>query len=273
VTVADTSKDAREPFSRFMSKFSPDAPSDGNSYRVYADAWKFDFDKISEAEILHIIDRDPRPLWCSETFTNFSKMTVAELGPADGYNTAGLERLGAKRVIAVEGNVDAFLRCLILKNALNLRAKFFLGDFNRLFEVSELKHDLLYASGVLYHLPDPLKFIEDASQNSKNLFLWTHFYDQESVDKIENESYCFRDKITEVRSFRGRQVTYHRRVYDTDHVASAGYIGGLKEAASWISREDLFAALDLCGYEIKKVVEDPFAPGRMPAVNILATKR
>lgn len=260
-------------FSQFAGKFNLGEPANANSLGIYRDAWKYDFDKTSEAEILERIDSDPRPKWCKETFGDFHKSDVLELGPADGYNSAALERLGARTVKAIEGNVDAFLRCLLLKNYLKLQANFFLGDFTRFAEVPELKHDLLYASGVLYHLPDPVAFLHTASKNSKNIFLWTHFYDEEFIELIENERECFSNKITEIKELKGKKFTYYKKIYNLEHVKATGYIGGLKEAASWISRQDLFDALDLCGYEVLKIVEDPYAPGRMPAVNILATRR
>jgi hypothetical protein len=52
-----------------------------------------------------------------------------------------------------------------------------------------------------------------------------------------------------------------------------GYIGGLNATASWLSRDDLLAAVTAAGFRIDKLVEDPLVEGvRMPALNILASK-
>jgi hypothetical protein len=59
-------------------------------------------------------------------------------------------------VTAIEGNVGAFLRCLLLKNYFNLKSKFLLGDFLKYMAVQTNGPDLMYASGVLYHLTDPV---------------------------------------------------------------------------------------------------------------------
>ena len=258
-------------FDSHSGKFSSQIPTVENSYSIYSDAWKFEFDRLSAAEIASVAKNDPRPLWCAEVYPEFQTFRVLELGPADGYNTMELERLGARSITAIEGNIDAFFRCLILKNNFGLRAQFLLGDFTRIFESYSLGADLLYASGVLYHLKNPVEFIHMCSQRYNNLFLWTHFYDVESVLKIENETNCFANNENTVHQFQGEQFTYFKRVYNPDHVMHPGYIGGLNAFANWISRDDLFKVLEMCGYDVLRIVEDPYAPGRMPAVNIYAT--
>jgi hypothetical protein len=55
-------------------------------------------------------------------------MSLLELGPLEGAHTYQLEKLGAKSILAIEANVEAFLKCLITKEITGLQvAKFMLG--------------------------------------------------------------------------------------------------------------------------------------------------
>lgn len=257
-------------FAKFAQKFSHEIPSASAAYSLYHGAWKYDFDRKTPQDIIEVIDSDQRPKWCAETFEGFVGSSVLELGPADGYNTAALERLGAK-VTAIEGNVDAFLRCLILKNALGLQSQFQLGDFTRAFEDSR-RVDTIYASGVLYHIQDPIGFLDMAGRKAKNLFLWTHFFDEENIKNIDHELKGFSDHITQARQYKGRNYTYHTKTYDLEHVGGDGYIGGLNATANRLKRDDLFAAVEAAGYTIRQTYEDPYRKGVLAAVNILASQ-
>jgi protein-L-isoaspartate O-methyltransferase len=210
---------------------------------------------------------DVRPKWCSEVFPSFRGSRVLELGPADGYNTAALERLGAD-VTAIEGNADAFVRCLILKNALGLKAKFMLGDFTQ--GLGAEAHDTIYASGVLYHLEDPIGFLESIRDKCTNLFLWTHFFEKDAAATIDFERDAFASGETKERKLGDRTYTYHLKTYNLEHVGLAGYIGGLNRTASWLSKEHLFGVIAQLGYKVLRVQEDRTA-NQMPAVNIFAT--
>jgi hypothetical protein len=253
-------------------KFMTEAPSDLSPLRLYSGAWHYDFDKLDREGILSIIRRDSRPNQCRELFAEFDRFHILELGPADGYNTAALELLGASTVTAVEGNVDAFLRCLLLKNAFGLRAKFLLGDFTQYFRPGFEKVDLLYASGVLYHLKDPVGFLEIAGQNVEHIYIWTHYYDESSIQNEPTERLGFSNGETSVRRFKGRQYTYHRKYYDTKFVSATGYIGGLGEYCHWLSRDELLSVIESSGFSnILRVSEDRL-PNGMPAINVFASR-
>jgi hypothetical protein len=261
-------------------KFATLAPNRRNAFNIYKSNWKYGYDEMSFAEIYGSVMRDPRPRWCAEEFPNFNRLHIVEIGPADGYHTAGLEFCGARNVTAIEGNVDAFLRCIILKNYLGLQSEFVLGDFVELFQNKTdhpgrvaAKADLIYASGMLYHLRDPLYFLHEVSKIAPHLYLWTHFFDAEAASRIQHEREGFAAAEQQRVTVGGASATYYRKYYNTDHVSAVGYIGGLHPFASWISRDDLFSALEVYGYRIRRVVEDPASDGMMPAVNILASQQ
>jgi SAM-dependent methyltransferase len=150
------------------AKIKPDAQ---NAFDLFTGSWSTKFDDAvtrGTFDGLH----DPRIVWLSEQFDLGSKR-VLELGPLEAAHTAMLERAGAD-VLAIEANKGAFLRCLVAKNHLGLRARFLLGDFE-LHDFGVDSFDLIVASGVLYHMRDPAKLLQRLSLASKRLFLWTHY--------------------------------------------------------------------------------------------------
>lgn len=58
---------------------------------------------------------DPRIYWAAEQAGGLEGKRVLELGPLEGSHTYMLERLGARRIDAVEANKSAYLRCLVAK--------------------------------------------------------------------------------------------------------------------------------------------------------------
>ena len=78
---------------------------------------------------------------------------ILELGPR-GQHSYQLERLGAASVLAIEASPDLFLKCLITKEILDLKARFLLGDFVQYLESTADEFDLIFVSGVLYHMTD-----------------------------------------------------------------------------------------------------------------------
>lgn len=258
-------------FERFADKFFQVTPSSLTGFQIYSGYWKFNFDKLTQAEIEQRIGSDNRPGWCAELLPHFRGARVLELGPGDGYHTAAFERLGAD-VVAVEGNADAFLRCLILKNALGLKARFELGDLVQALDPAR-DIDLVYACGVFYHLRDPVGFLDRAARAAKHLYLWTHFYDADHIERIEPERRRFSRRPAIMRDYRGKSYPYYERRYDIEDVSGSGYIGGLNETANWITRADMFAAIDAAGYDVVKMYEEPAQAGELPAVNIFASLR
>jgi hypothetical protein len=105
--------------------------------------------------------------------------SVLELGPLEGGHSYMLHQQGASRIVAVEANRRAYLKCLIVKEVFGLdRVKFLCGDLVEYLRASDECFDLCLASGVLYHMRDPVEMLQLAAQASDRLYLWTHYYDQ-----------------------------------------------------------------------------------------------
>jgi hypothetical protein len=198
-------------------------------------------------------------------------LRVLELGPLDGGHTAMLERAGAARVDAIEANRLAFLRCLVTKELLGLSAaRFHLGDFSRGLGSAEGRYDLAVASGVLYHMADPVGLLERLSGAAERLFLWTHVVDPAAMPAGDPRRGAFTGAVEEVRR-GGVALRLHERCYHGSE-ADPAFCGGPRDRHVWMEREGLLALLGQLGYgRVEIAHDDPDAAGG-PALSILARR-
>lgn len=176
----------------------------------------------------------------------FDDMEILELGPLEAGHSYSLEQLGAN-VAAVEANCEAYLKCLIVKELLGLkRVKFLLGDFCGFLQETDKTFDIIFASGVLYHMTEPLKLIELMSKRTKKCFVWSHYFDP--------NYYPGAQRTPRSVEFAGRQFTHHELPYPD--MESGKFWGGNKLVASWLSREDLLGAFRAAGFDQVEVIQE-----------------
>lgn len=214
---------------------------------------------------------DPRIAWLLDRYGPLEGRSVLELGPLEGSHTYMIERAGAARVDAIEANRLAFLRCLVFKELVGLaRARFHLGNFVSWLDQPSLRYDLVVASGVLYHLRDPLHFLERAAAATDALFLWTHYMDEAAMPASDPRRGVFR-KSVERRNVRGRDVRLYPRSY---HKAeeNASFCGGLYDDHRWIDREDLLAFLTALGFDSLEVAHEQVDHPNGPSFSVLARR-
>jgi len=169
-------------------------------------------------------------------------LKVLELGPLEGGHTWQLEGFGAD-VLAIEGNAEAYLKCLIVKEVLGMRSKFLLGDFVRYLRETDQPYDLIFASGVLYHMVRPLELIELICRASARSFVWTHVYDPEKSPGFVS------DEVTHAG------VTAPHFSHDYGDTTHGKFWGGLADRASWLRRDDIIAAFKAFGHVNVEVLE------------------
>lgn len=214
--------------------------------------------------------QDPRIAWMLEKFGSAANKSVLELGPLEGGHTVMLERAGAE-VDAVEANQLAYLRCLITKEIFGMsRSRIWMGDFVKWLEATEKKYDLIVASGVLYHLNDPLHLIELIARRSDAVYFWTHFMNENYMPPQDPRRQVFAPS-PEIQEFHGLKVrTYLRTYLNADK--NANFCGGPMDEHRWLERDDLLAALGAVGFtHIELNAEEPdhqFGP----AISIFAHK-
>lgn len=240
------------------SKFVSETPSVDWALDIFSEKWAtlrvadlMDRTKIEEQFLA-----DTRPTDSARHLGKNGRldgMTVLELGPLEAAHTFGLEQLGAK-VTSIEGNSEAFLKCLIIKNALNLRSEFLLGSFEAFLRDNKLRYDMVFASGVLYHMSDPANLIESISEATKKVFFWTHYYDEANPGTREAVS---------VTKF-GLDLTYFVSP-NSGREVNGRWWGGLDDTAAWMRKEDIFSVCRACGFSNIKTIGELLPGTEVPA--------
>ncbi|MGX2041182.1 class I SAM-dependent methyltransferase [Methylocaldum sp. MU1018] len=213
---------------------------------------------------------DIRIAWAEQIFGNLSDWKVLELGPLEGGHSYMLQHRNANKVISIEANTRAFLKCLCIKEIFNLdRVEYKLGDFMSFLEKDNSRYDLVVASGVLYHMEDPIKLLKLISRVSDRLFIWTHYYDQKIISSREELSH----KFSPVSSFEYDGVIYESSTQSyKDALAWSGFCGGPKPVSRWLTRESIIKALEQFGFADIQINFDHLDHPNGPAFAICAKK-
>ncbi|MEM8651657.1 MAG: class I SAM-dependent methyltransferase [Pseudomonadota bacterium] len=217
------------------------------------------------------LSRDTRIQWLIDELGTLEDMQVLELGPLEGWHTRMLQNAGAKLVDAIEAHKTAFLRCLVVKNACQLdRSHFYLGDFIKWMENPPRKYDVVVASGVLYHMNDPLNLLELMSNNADTVFLWTHYFCDEEMPIDDLRRTAIMENMV-VSDFHGEKIRmYPRSYYNAWELKN--FCGGPEDLHYWIEKEDILKALRVLGYnQIDVAQEMPDHPNG-PSFCVLARR-
>lgn len=189
---------------------------------------------------------DHRIAWALEQFGCVQGKSVLELGPLEAGHTYMLEKAGAS-VEAIESNKLAFMRCLIFKEICGLtRSRFLLGDFVKWLDACDKTYDLIVASGVLYHMKDPLGLLERIAARAPAAFFWTHVLSEKDMPPGDPRRAVFAAE-PEIVDFHGARVRAYRRTYLNAQINPA-FCGGPEDEHRWLVREDLIDALRALGF-------------------------
>lgn len=178
---------------------------------------------------------------------------VLELGPLEGGHSYMLESAGAT-VVGVEANRAAFLKCLVTKELLQLkRCSFLCGDAIAYLEHRDEQFDVCIASGILYHMVEPVRLIELIAKHATRVFLSTHYY----ADRLAGSEFAREhlDPTPAQAEHAGYRHELYRFAYDSNKDAP-GFCGGSQPFSNWLTREGLFGALEHFGWRDVKLVDD-----------------
>ncbi len=253
--------------------FESGAPSKQALVDVFKGQWKTAFpDSFGvEAGTQPYFD-DTRVQWTADRIGGLAGKRALELGPFEAYNTVHLCEAGAERVVAVEANRINFLKCLIVKEMFGIHANFELGDFIAYLEDADETFDLCFASGVLYHQTEPLRFLRAAAAVAPALFIWTHYYDGDLLRTGDNWKY-FEDLPEGHETDGDFSCTLYKRSYlfKESGKVPRKFSGGLSDYAHWMRYDDLIGYLEYLGLddiEIRARTEHPAGP----VVSLLAKR-
>ena len=213
---------------------------------------------------------DPRLRWMLEQVPATGRRVV-ELGPLEGSHTYQLLRAGAASVTALESNGKSFLKCLVTKEVLRLdRARYLCADFMEWLTATPEHFDLCLASGVLYHMTEPLKMIGLACARADVVFLWTHYYDESVLSRNPDQAHRF-GPATELE-WNGFRARGHHRSYGAQ-AWNPLHLGGKAAFSYWMTKDDIVAAFRHFGHtDITLGPEDLTHPAG-PALCLVAKKK
>src|ERR1044072_4088612 len=101
-------------------KFETRAPDVANAIDIFAGHWAVDLSTINPAWRGGPISLagDNRVALAARALGQGGRldgMRVLELGPLEAIHTHQLAELGARRIVSIETNVEAYLKCLVMK--------------------------------------------------------------------------------------------------------------------------------------------------------------
>jgi hypothetical protein len=210
---------------------------------------------------------DGRITWLDQTLGPVSETNILEIGPLEGGHTYMLHNLGARSITSVETNERAYLKCLTVKEIFELdRAKFLLGDAISFMEREHRKYDIAMASGVLYHMTDPLRLLRALSKSSDRIFIWTHYFDEKIIaNRDDNEIF---DRAREIApGYFGAKRRYPQSSLDW-----AGFSGGADSYAVWMTRDSILAYLKSEGFSKINIAFDHSDHSNGPALSLCAQR-
>ncbi len=240
-----------------LDEYTKTSPSYQNTLDIFKGEWScklpFPLDKLITGTVPAF--EDPRISLVVQQLGNINGCNVLELGPLEGGHTYMLEKLGANSIISIESNTRSYLKCLIIKEVLNLKkVNFLFGDFIPYLQETKESFDICIASGVLYHMRNPAELIYLISQVSNKVMIWTHYYDQVL---IEQNPIIPKDKFSDIveSEYQGFKHTLHRFNYQ-ESLNWSGFCGGSEAFSLWMSKQDILSCLNYFGFnELKTGLE------------------
>jgi len=233
--------------SNILDEYVISLPSAQNALDIFKGEWSShlppDYPDLIAGSIP--LFQDPKISWLAAQFEGIEGSNILELGPLEAGHTYLLEKMGANTIVSIESNTRAYIKCLIIKEILNLqRAKFLLGDFISYLQQTTETFDICVASGVLYHMKQPAQLIHLISKVSKKVMIWTHYYNH---DNIHLNPHQFNEVIEE--EYEGFKHTLYKQNYPTSSLMSKNFCGGMQHFSCWMTRQDILRCLEYFGFK------------------------
>src|ERR1051325_2089177 len=179
---------------------------------------------------------DPRIKLLHEKF-DLGDKHVLEVGCFEGVHTVRLSMF-AGEVTAVDARVELAVKTIVRTALFGYRPTVFQCDVETRLPFSDLACDVLHHVGVLYHLKDPVRHLQDLRRFVRfGVMLDTHY---------ANEA-----EATESYEVDGRVYRY-KRYAEFGH---ADPFSGTSDHSKWLLLDDLTALLSEAGFDQIEIVE------------------
>jgi SAM-dependent methyltransferase len=249
-----------------LDAYVPSAPSREAAFRIFDGLWSCSVPGYGLGSVTQF--DDDRIRWLERQCGGFKGKRILELGSLEGGHTYMLSQGGAASITSIEANTNAFLKCLIVQNALKFDADFMLGDFRPYLETCNDTYDLLVASGVLYHMTEPVKLLQDMAKVSRSIYIWTHYYDPDIILKRDDLKKKF-ESNPRVQHFGSREVVSYQQSYQ-EALQWKGFCGGSAPTSYWMTKESILGVLSDLGFQV--VIGRNFQHPNGPAMMLFASR-
>jgi SAM-dependent methyltransferase len=241
-------------------------PSTQNAVDLFKDSWSscLPLDNVKSGSI-PLFD-DPR-IRAFNSVISVAGKTILELGPLEGAHSKMLQDLGAASVTSVESNSISFLKCLTVKNIFQLNTSFLLGDFREYIKeckIKNIKYDIVLASGVLYHMTNPVELLRDISDVTEVVYIWTHYYSKTRTDTHKR----FDKKPVLLDSQYSAYKHYYRKA-----LKLKGFCGGTLPYSLWLERDALLEGLQNVGFKSIEILNEGFDHPSGNEISLVASKK
>jgi len=102
---------------------------------------------------------------CNRHFKDIHKLSALELGSLEGHLSVTFDK-HFRQLTCIEGRPYHYLKALVAKELLGLKAKILCGNFINFLRETDERWDVIIATGVLYHMHNPIELIKLMSQHS-----------------------------------------------------------------------------------------------------------
>jgi len=253
-----------------LDLYANEYPSDQVGANIFRGEWTSTFPKAGittggRADVF----ADPRLSWFLSEFGSLVGKKVLELGYLEGFHTYMLEQAGAESILGIDANTRSYLKSLVTKEVMGMKkAKFLCGDFMRyLEECGDTNYDIIVASGVLYHMENPVKLLYNLSRHSDVVYIWTQYYDINEINKIYGKENF---QTADIIEYGGFKCTAHKNEYGIAR-ESPGYMAGMKPFSYWLEKKDIIDCLKFFGFNEIKTNIDAVGPNG-PSICILGKR-
>lgn len=176
---------------------------------------------------------------------------ILELGSLEGAHTVQLAaHVGVDEVVAIEGRAANIRKAQFVHRLFGIRnATILQKNLEETGLAAFGPFDAVFCSGLLYHLPEPWKLLEQLPRIAPRLFLWTHYAEDVSATEFRN-------------GVRGR---VHLEGGPNEPLS------GMSATAFWPTLGALINLLTVSGYETIEILRNDLTHENSPAVTIAAS--
>jgi SAM-dependent methyltransferase len=172
--------------------------------------------------------------------------TILELGSLEGAHTFILgQSPGVERVLGIEGREANLRKARFVQGHLGIQNIEFVQANLENADLAEFgKFDAVFCSGLLYHLPEPWKLVEQMPKVAPLLFVWTQYAAEYEATDVGN-------------GLRGK--IYIEGGPDEP-------LSGMSRSATWLTLPSLREVLARAGYKRFEIIHDDVSHQNGPAV-------